>query len=336
VKADGDCYDYDDWCFQYHLPQLSTYEYGSDAYASAWASAMTLCYAAAMTRAGSKATVFAQGNLEVTRKGNAGAVNEIDLSAGFSQGTEAWTIAQHLAEAESETEAGAYVSTSLDALCEWLYSYYGYAYYMCGDGSGWGGSSGRAEATSFTQGFGSSYAGAGVAAGSHVNILCKNLQEFSASVGAGMNSFIEVEASSVAHAFSETVVSAYGGAYSEICVKAVHAYVENWCQTYYSNESYDYCISISSSASWCDSGSAYANADVEAFALAYGQTYAHATAGVDVFLAATAHFVRTPGQTSDVDDFGGDDITFYGDGSSSNAFAFAQCYAYADAFSLRH
>jgi len=75
---------------------------------------------------------------------------------------------------------------------------------------------------------------------------------------------------------------------------------------------------------------------VEAFALACGQTHAHPTAVVDVFLAATAHFVRTPGQTSDLDDFGGDDIALCGNGSSSNAFAFAQCYACADAFSFRH
>jgi len=60
----------------------------------------------------------------------------------------------------------------------------------------------------------------------------KNLQELSASVEAGMNSFAEVEASSVTHAFSKTVVSAYSGAYSEICVKAVSTYLEKWCQTH--------------------------------------------------------------------------------------------------------
>ena len=330
LKADYDrCFAYDDWCYAYASAYASAHPYGTEAFASAWVYAMTYCAAGAAADAFSVAGLLAAGNFEVTRKGNAGAVKEIDLRMVLEQATLTWARAGAGAVASGVADLSSFATASLEELCNFWYSYYdyyGYWYvYYCTHETVDAYAYGSAGASACGTGLGSAQAASGLAVGGKVNVQGKNLQKFTTTVDGYAGSFAVADAQALANAYASVFAEAYAQSYEEACIKEVEQHCAFWCSYY--NPWWPDCVDYLCTYEWCyltswDYDSDYA----DAFSSAYAAAVADAVAGAEVRFAALAYFERTRGLTSDKDEFGGDTIKFLGAGGS-NVYTYAQCAA---------
>ena len=74
------CFDFDFFCWNYFWPFIFEQAFGTDAFADAWASASTICFASANALANTEGFIAGEGHFTLTRNGSNGSVTAIDLS----------------------------------------------------------------------------------------------------------------------------------------------------------------------------------------------------------------------------------------------------------------
>ena len=315
---------------------MNAYDFGSDAYARAYAGHATICHASAQSYAQSIGFIVGEGAFNVTRNGNAGSVDGIHLDLGINSATWVSTRVGTDASTYASASSSAYISTDGAKLCEFLRTTYSgywwwrqvYYEYLCAETDSSSNSYSRAYGQSYASGIAGSQTIGDTTVENAIVVEGPNLQKFESFLNFDVSSFNTAFSDSESQAWVRTFADSSDTVRSQVCRAAVPQSRTYYCRYYWYRgyDSYNNCMADDRYYNYCDTAHSFAFSSAQAYARALADAYASALATLNLSITAKASFERTNGNSKNDD--GGDLITFDAEGSA-NGYARAYCSARA-------
>lgn len=249
--------------------------------------------------------LHARGTFTIQKRNQSTGANKIHLQTNMAAATLSVATAEAVKEAVAGSDsvlAEAWVSSDLD-YCDEGTPWAPYLPWLCSYNEAHSISYGFAEAAAWGSAFSTAISGSEAAQGTEVYVDAWNIQEFTASVLGGIQSF--------SYSYAEAEVHTYVESFSMMESETFHEQCRAVCAKQFPDGTWDYKL-------FCDYAYAYAFANAYAYAEAYGSAAAEVLAKVRVEWGFEAKYTNNVGP--------GDSIVF-GSGTGGKAGLAVHCNA---------